>query len=35
MTVYAKSEQTDITGDEIRNIIAEYEQRVIQHEKDA
>lgn len=35
LTVYTKSEQADITADEIRSIIAEYEQRVVENEEDA
>lgn len=30
LTVYAKSEQVDIAADDIRSIIAEYEQRAVE-----
>jgi len=35
LTVYTKSEQADIADDEIRSIIAEYEQRAVENEEDA
>jgi mRNA-degrading endonuclease RelE of RelBE toxin-antitoxin system len=35
LTVYTKSEQADIVADEIRSIIAEYEQRAVENEEDA
>ncbi len=34
LTVYAKSEQVDIAADDIRSIIAEYEQRVVEDKED-
>jgi mRNA-degrading endonuclease RelE of RelBE toxin-antitoxin system len=34
LTVYAKSEQVDIAAEDIRNIITEYEQRVIEDKED-
>jgi mRNA-degrading endonuclease RelE of RelBE toxin-antitoxin system len=34
LTIYTKSEQADIAGDEIRIIIAEYEQRAVENEED-
>jgi mRNA-degrading endonuclease RelE of RelBE toxin-antitoxin system len=35
LTIYTKSEQADIADDEIRSIIAEYEQRAVENEEDA
>ena len=35
LTIYTKSEQADIAADEIRSIIAEYEQRAVENEEDA
>jgi mRNA-degrading endonuclease RelE of RelBE toxin-antitoxin system len=35
LTLYTKSEQADIADDEIRSIIAEYEQRAVENEEDA
>ncbi len=35
LTVYAKSEQVDIAADDIRSIIAEYEQRAVEDKEDA
>lgn len=35
LTIYTKSEQADIAADEIRSIIAEYEQRDVENEEDA
>jgi mRNA-degrading endonuclease RelE of RelBE toxin-antitoxin system len=35
LTVYTKSEQADIADDEIRSIIADYEQRAVENEEDA
>ncbi|WP_338022334.1 type II toxin-antitoxin system RelE/ParE family toxin [Argonema antarcticum] len=32
LTVYTKSEQVDIAGDEIKYIISEYEQRAVENE---
>lgn len=34
LTIYTKSKQADIAADEIRSIIAEYEQRAIENEED-
>jgi mRNA-degrading endonuclease RelE of RelBE toxin-antitoxin system len=34
LTGYAKSEQVDIAADDIRSIIAEYEQRVVEDKED-
>ena len=34
LTIYTKSEQADIAADEIRSIIADYEQRAVEHEED-
>ena len=34
LTIYAKSEQANIAADDIRNIIAEYEQRTLEDEED-
>lgn len=34
LTIYAKSEQNDIIAEDIRNIIAEYEQRAIEDKGD-
>lgn len=34
LTVYTKSEQADISADEIRSIIVEYEQRAVENEAD-
>lgn len=34
LTIYAKSEQVDIIAEDIRNIIAEYEQRAIEDSKE-
>ena len=34
LTIYAKSEQANIAADDIRNIIAEYEQRALEDEED-
>ena len=30
LTIYTKSEQADIAADEVRNIIAEYQQRTVE-----
>lgn len=35
LTIYTKSEQADIAADEIRSIVAEYEQRAVENEEDA
>lgn len=35
LTVYNKSEQADIAADEIRSIVAEYEQCAVENEEDA
>lgn len=35
LTIYTKSEKADIAADEIRSIIADYEQRVLESEEDA
>ena len=35
LTIYTKSELADIAADEIRSIIAEYEQRAVENEEDA
>ncbi len=34
LTIYTKSEQADIPADSIRSIIAEYEQRAVENEKE-
>ncbi len=34
LTIYTKSEQADIAADDIRSIIAEYEQRAVEDEED-
>jgi mRNA-degrading endonuclease RelE of RelBE toxin-antitoxin system len=34
LTIYTKSELADIAADEIRSIIAEYEQRAVENEED-
>lgn len=35
LTIYTKSEQTDIAADEIKSIIADYEPRTVEYEEDA
>lgn len=35
LTLYAKSEQTDIAADDIRSVIAEYEQSAVEGQEDA
>lgn len=35
LTIYTKSEQADIAANEIRSIIAEYEERSVENEEDA
>lgn len=34
LTIYTKSEQADIAADDIRDIIAEYEKRVVENEEE-
>jgi mRNA-degrading endonuclease RelE of RelBE toxin-antitoxin system len=35
LTIYTKSEQADIAANEIKSIIAEYEERSVENEEDA
>jgi mRNA-degrading endonuclease RelE of RelBE toxin-antitoxin system len=35
LTIYTKSEQTDVAADSLRSIIAEFEQNVVENEEEA